>query len=119
MHKQKGLSLISLILISAVLIAVAVVGMKVTPAVIEYYTILKHVKAISASGEAKGSVADVRKAYERRAVVEETPSIGPQDLDISKEGNQLVIAFAYSKKIHLFHNVSLHIDFEGSSAPGR
>lgn len=119
MNKQKGLSLISLILVSAVLIAVAVVAMKVTPAVIEYYTILKHVKAISASGEAKGSVADVRKAYERRAVVEETPSVGPQDLDISKEGNQLVISFAYTKKIHLFHNVSLSIDFEGSSAPGR
>lgn len=119
MKKQKGLTLISLIFVGTLVVVLAVIGMKVTPAVIEYYTILKHVKAIVASGEGKGTVADVRKAYERRAVVEETPSIGPSDLDVSKEGNQLVISFAYSKKIPLASNVSLLIDFEGSSSPGR
>lgn len=116
MKKQKGLSLIGLLLVSTVLIVVAVLGMKVAPHVIEYFTIMKHVKAIAASGEGQGSVADVRKAYERRAVVEDTPSVGPKDLDISKEGNQLVISFAYEKKIHLFHNVSLCINFEGNSS---
>jgi hypothetical protein len=119
MKKQKGLSLISLIFVGGVAIALAIVAMKVTPTVIEYFTIVKHIKAIVASGENKGSVADVRKAYELRQAVDDTPSVGPGDLDISKEGNQIVISFAYSKKIHLAGNVSLLIDYEGSSLPGR
>ncbi|MBL8501997.1 MAG: DUF4845 domain-containing protein [Rhodocyclaceae bacterium] len=113
-NQQKGLSLLGLILISVVLIAVAVVGMKVVPSVIEYYTIIKHVKSIAGSGAA--TVAEVRVAYDRQASVDETPSIAGADLDITKEGNQLVIFFEYAKKIHIMGNVSICIDYAGSSS---
>lgn len=114
MRKQKGLSLISLILISAVLIGVAVVGMKVAPSVMEYYTIVKHIKTIANSGAT--TVAEVRNAYDRQATVDETPSIAGADLEITKEGNQLVISFEYAKKIHIAGNVSICIDYSGSSS---
>jgi len=39
------------------------------------------------------------------------------DLDISKEQGEVVIAFAYSRKIPLFGNVSLCLDFEGGTRP--
>ncbi len=42
-------------------------------------------------------------------------AITAQDLDISKEGNDVVIGFAYPKKIPLFSNVSLLIEFAGTS----
>ena len=42
-------------------------------------------------------------------------AISSQDLDISKDGGDLVIAFAYPKKVKLFGNVSLLFEFEGSS----
>ncbi len=54
MKKQQGLSLIGMILVSAVVIGLAVVGMKVVPSVIEYYTIVKHIKAIANSGASTG-----------------------------------------------------------------
>lgn len=116
MRKQQGVSLIGLILTAAVVIGLAVVGMKVVPAVIEYFTIMKHIKAIVASGEARSSVAEVRKSYERRAAVEDTPSVSSADLDVSKSGNDLVIAFAYSKKVPIAGNVSICIDFSGSTS---
>jgi hypothetical protein len=112
--RQRGLSLIGMILASVAAIGLAILGMKVTPAVIEYYTILKHVKTIANSGAA--TVSEVRNAYDRQAAVDETPSIAGADLEITKEGNQLVISFAYSKKIPLAGNVSLLIDFAGSSS---
>jgi hypothetical protein len=40
------------------------------------------------------------------------------DLEISKDGGDTVISFAYTKKIPLFANVSLLIDFAASSSPG-
>lgn len=114
MKGQKGLSLIGMLLVSAVVIGIAVVGMKVVPSVIEYYTIVKHVKTIAGSGAA--TVAELRNAYDRQATVDETPSITGADLDITKEGNQVVIYFEYSKKIHIAGNVSILIDYAGSSS---
>jgi hypothetical protein len=114
MRKQQGLSLVSLILVSAVVIGVAVVGMKVAPSVIEYYTVIKHIKRIAGSGAA--TVAEVRSAYERQSAIDDTPSITGADLEITKEGNQIVISFEYAKKIHIAGNVSICIDYAGSSS---
>ncbi len=112
--QQRGLSLISLILVSAIVIGVAVVGMKVVPSVIEYYTIVKHIKTIANSGAS--TVAEVRNAYDRQASVDETPSLTGAELDVTKEGNQIVISFEYAKKIHIAGNVSICIDYTGSSS---
>ena len=38
------------------------------------------------------------------------------DLDITKDGSGLVIAFAYRKEMSLVANVGLYIDFAASSA---
>ncbi|MBS3916486.1 MAG: DUF4845 domain-containing protein [Sulfuritalea sp.] len=114
MKKQKGLSLIGMLLVSAALIGVAVVGMKVVPSVMEYYTILKHVKTIAGSGAS--TVAEVRSAFDRHANIDDTSSITGADLDITKEGNQIVIYFEYAKKIHIAGNVSILIDYAGSSS---
>ena len=113
-NQQRGLSLISLILVSAIVIGVAVVGMKVVPSVIEYYTIVKHIKTIANSGAS--TVAEVRNAYDRQASVDETPSLTGAELDVTKEGNQIVISFEYAKKIHIAGNVSICIDYAGSSS---
>ena len=42
----------------------------------------------------------------------------PGELDISKEGGEVVISVAYAKKVPLFANVALCIDFVASTAPG-
>ena len=116
-NKQAGLSLIGLILISAVLIFVSIMFMKVVPALIDYYTILADIKAVSKyTSLREGGVAPVRAAYRKRMEVSLVKEIGPDDLDISKEGNDIVISFAYSKKIHLIANASLLLDFEGNTA---
>jgi Tfp pilus assembly protein PilV len=112
--QQQGLSLLGLILVSAVVIGVAVVGMKVVPSVIEYYTVVKHIKTIANSGAT--TVAEIRSAYDRQASVDDTPSITSADLEITKEGNQVVISFEYTKKIHIAGNVSLLIEYAGSSS---
>ena len=71
---------------------------------------------MSQSSDLKGStVADVRKAFERHQAIDDFTAIGPQDLEIAKDGGELVISFAYEKRVPLFYNVSLLIDFAGSS----
>jgi hypothetical protein len=115
--QQRGMTLLGLLLIGFVLIIVSVVGMKVVPEYIEYYAILKNVKAVAGDPGLKGAgVADIRLAYAKRANIDQISSVTHQDIDITKDAGQVVISFAYAKKIPLVANISLVIDFEGSSA---
>jgi hypothetical protein len=41
--------------------------------------------------------------------------IKANDLDITKEGDKIVISYAYQKKIPILDNVSLVIDFAGTT----
>jgi hypothetical protein len=115
-RKQRGVSMTALLLILVVIIFGAIGGMKIAPAYTEYFSVKKAVTDIATSGEARsGTVADVRKAFDRRALVDDIKVIGGQDLDVTKEGGEVVVSFAYPKQVQLFSNISLLIEFSGSS----
>lgn len=117
MKYQRGLSLNALVLGGAVLALISLLAMKAIPPWIEYGNLVKAVKGTAADSSLKAAtVANVRAAFTRRADMDDVKSITAQDLDITKEGGELVISFKYEKKVPLFHNVSLLFDFEGSSA---
>ena len=117
-RRQHGMSAIGILIVLILVVFVALIGMRVTPAYIEYFTIKKAVAAISESGELRGaSPAEVRKAFEMRQAIDDFSSVQPRDLEITREGGNLVISFAYEKKVPLFYNVSLLINFAGSSSP--
>ena len=115
---QRGVSFLVILLIAVVLALAAVGAMKVGPAYSEFMTAKKTVFAIVAGEARGGSVNDIRKAFDRRASVDNITVISAQDLDITKDGGEIVIAFAYTKKVPLFANVSLAIDFAASTSPG-
>jgi hypothetical protein len=117
-QRQRGLGFAGLLVLLIAIVFVAIIGMKLVPAYIEYFTIKKAVTGMVQSGELRGgSVADVRKAFDRRAAVDDITAISPADLEITKDGNEIVISFAYEKRIPLFYNISVLIDFAGSSRP--
>ncbi len=115
MNNQRGVALSGLLFWGVIIAVVAMLGVKVAPEVIDFYKIKKSVKSTAANATDK-TVAEIRVAYSKYAEVEHIKTITPADLDISKEGNDIVIAFSYEKRIPLFANVSLLIDFQGSSS---
>lgn len=117
MKKQSGVSLVSLVVVCIFLALVAVVGMKIVPEVIEYFSIVKVAKATAQDPvNRNASVADIRRSFDKRGEIDSIKAINGTDLDISKDGSDIVIAFAYTKKIPLYGPVSLLIDFENSTA---
>ncbi len=113
-RRQSGVTLIGLLFWAVLISSVALLAMKVFPAVSEYRTILTMVNKISESG---GSTApEISAAFERAASVEYgVTSITAKDLDVTKEDEKVVIRFAYDKEIPLFEPVYLLIKFEGRS----
>lgn len=111
--RQRGITLVGLIFVMAVLGAIGVLGLKVVPTVVEYYSIKKAV----ASARTAGSTApEIRAAFDRQTDVGYIDSISGKDLEISKNGDQIEISFAYPKKIPLFGPASLLIEYAGSTA---
>lgn len=100
--------------IGIIIVFVAIGGLKIAPAYIEYFTVKKAIVGV-AQTTGKGTVGEVRQAFDRRAQIDDIDVISAKDLEITKEGNDIVISFAYPKRIPLFGNVSVVIEFAASS----
>ncbi len=112
--KQRGISLIGLIMGLFVLIIVALFAMKLVPSFLEYRAMRGAIQAI-AQERGSASVADIRRAFDARSAIDDFTTVKAQDLEITKEGNQVVIAFAYRKEVPLFAGVGMYIDYAASS----
>lgn len=115
MKHQRGVALSGLIFWGIVIALTAVLGMKVAPTYLEYFKILKDAKATVAKSGPESTVVDIRKTFDRFAEIDML-EFSSKQLDVSKQNGRIVIEFAYEKRIPLFANVSLLIDYQGSTA---
>jgi hypothetical protein len=111
-RRQRGLSLVGLIFIGLIVVGLLALGFKLVPVVIEYIAIERAVQKIKNEGS---TVRDIQAAFEKHRTIDDITSITSQDLDITKEGDRIVISYAYQKKIPILDNVSLVIDFSGTT----
>ena len=113
-NRQRGLSLMGLIFGAVILIFVLLLGMKTLPPWLEYFTAKKFISQI-AQEQRGGTILDIRKAWQLKTAIEDVPSVSDKDLEITKEGGEVVISFAYRKEVPLFANVGVYMDFAASS----
>jgi type II secretory pathway pseudopilin PulG len=114
MGREAGVSLSGLIVVLAVLGAAALVAMKVFPAWIEYRAVKNAIVAAKAAG---GGTREIQQAFTRNAEINDITAIGSKDLVITRDKGQAEVSFAYEKRIPLAGNVSLLIDFAGTTDP--
>lgn len=112
LQSQRGVSMLGILLICTVIVLAAIGALKIVPAYMEYGTIKK---AVAGSKDGAKTVADVQRNFERRAQVDDISAITSKDLEITKEGNNIVVSFKYDKKIPMFQNLSVLLEFSGSS----
>jgi hypothetical protein len=111
---QHGISLMGLIMGSVILIACAMIGIKLAPSYIEFFAIKKAVTAI-AQEKSTASVAEIRKSFDARAAIDDITTVKGSDLEVTKEGGQVVINAGFRKEIPLAGNLGVYINFLASS----
>lgn len=111
--RQRGMSLTTLIVLVIIVGAIAVLGMKIVPSVIEYYSIKK---ALVAAKEAGSTEREIRNSFDRLASATYIDTLKGSDLEITRVDGGLEVSFEYQKKIPLVGPASLVIDFEGTTA---
>ena len=109
--RQRGITFIGLIFVGAVLAITGVVAAQVFPTVLEYQTV---VKAVNKASEG-ATVAEVRMIFDKAAAIDNISSITGGDLEVTKDGDKVVVSFAYQREIHLAGPAYLTLKYAGRS----
>ena len=116
--QQRGLSMIGFLFVAVVLVAMAMLAMKLVPAYMEFFSVKKILNTMGQESDlrSKGN-AEIRNDFARRANVGYTTVVKPSDLTIDRSQGVPVISADYAFRTKLFGNVSLVVDFSASSDP--
>lgn len=112
-RRQQGISLTGLILTLGIIVLMAILAAKVVPTIIEFSSIKK---AIVYAKQSAKTVREIQTAFDKQAEVGYFDAVRGKDLSIVKNGEDLEVSFAYTKKIPLFGPASLLLEYAGTTA---
>lgn len=114
---QRGLTLFGLLFWALLIGFGGYVLVRVLPTVNEYFTIKRAVDQIAAANPS--TVAEARQSFDRQKDLEYSISaLSGKDLEVTKENDRVVLAFAYDKEVPIIGPVYILIKYEGRSKPG-
>lgn len=108
---QRGLTFLGLLIVGILLALAGVVFAQMVPTYIEFLAVEKAAQKASDGT----TVAEVRNIFDKAATIDNITSITGRDLEISKQGDRVVVAFAYDREIHLVGPAYLVMKYTGSS----
>jgi hypothetical protein len=111
--KQRGISFIGLVFVGGILAFAGVIGAQVAPTLIEYQAITKAAKKAAAEGT---TPQDVRAVFDKASAIDDFKAVTGKDLNVEKQGDKVVVSFAYNKEIHLGGPAYLLLKYEGNTA---
>jgi hypothetical protein len=109
--RQRGITFFGLIFVGVVLAMAGVVAAQVFPTVVELNAVQK---AVSKAAEGQ-SVAEIRSIFDKQATIDDIKSITGKEIDVSKEGDKVVVSFSYQREIHLTGPAFLTLKYAGRS----
>lgn len=114
--KQRGATLLGMLVVGIAVVFVALFAMKIAPIYIEYWSVSKVMKAMAGDPSLSSMTpAEVRASFDRRASIDNIKAVTGKDLEISKEGGTTTATATWSQTQKLFGNLSVVADFTAST----
>jgi hypothetical protein len=113
--RQRGLSLIGFLFVTAVVLVVALLGFRVIPAYIEYFSVQKALQGALADSTDL-TAADVRKLLDRRFNADYIDSVRAADVQVTRSNNVTTASVSWESRLHLVSNASLVLEFDASAS---
>lgn len=111
MRKQRGVSLLGVLVIGFMVGFALLLGFKLVPAYTEYFS-AKKVLAALVNEQRNSGPEEIRKAFDRHATIDDIKSFKADDLDIEQSKEGLGISVAYDNTVPLFANIYVLIKFQ-------
>ena len=114
-RRQRGLSIIGFIFVTAVVMLAAMIGFRMVPAYIEAFTVQKVMADTLQKSKDGFSLYQFRRDFDLKAAADYIDSVKGSDIEVAKEGNALVASASWQRVLHLVGNVSLLLDFDATA----
>ena len=115
--KQSGMTFIGLVLVIAAIVFLAIIGMKVVPAYIEFSSVKSAIKYIANNAAfATMSKKEIASAFDKSASAGYITVIKGADLIIEKTATGNVVTADYQVTLPIVANASILLDFNATSA---
>ena len=114
--KQKGATLLGMLIVAALLVFVAIVAMKIVPAYLEFMSVKKVLRAMNQEPLNTMSSKEIKDAFSKKASMDYITVVNGSDLNIEKnENGGVAVSVDYQVVKPVMGNVSVLIDFSASS----
>lgn len=115
--RQSGLTILGFLLVAAVVVIFAMVGFRVTPSYIEYYSVKRALDdTMRGSGADPNNPAAFRAELTRRLQTSYVENVKASDAIVTRQGSQVVAELAWERRLHMFGNASILLEFEATAA---
>lgn len=111
--RQRGATLIGMIVIVAIIGLGLYAGIRLTPLYMEYMAVVRALDQTAKEGVgASVSPNQLRQSLDRRWTIEDIKSIQPKDIEIKRVGEGYSMRAWYRAEAPFVSNVSLVVDFD-------
>ena len=113
--RQAGLTIVGFVLVAAVVMTIAMIGFRVLPSYIEYFSVEKTLKQTLLNSRDGVTPNEFRRDFDLKASANYIDSVRGTDVELTREGNELIASASWTTTLHLVGNVSLLLEFEASA----
>lgn len=109
--RQRGITFFGLLFNAAILAMIGVVAAQVFPTYVEYMAVGRAVES-ARNGQ---TPAEARELFDKSATINDIKTITGKDIEVTKEGEKVVVSFAYQREVHLVGPAYLTLKYAGRS----
>ena len=114
--KQRGLTIIGFLLLAAVVVIFAMVGFRVIPSYIEYYSVKKALDETMRGGNVDpNNLAAFRAELARRLQTSYVEEVKAADAIVQRAGTPIPAELAWERRLHMIGNAYILLEFEVNS----
>ncbi len=113
---QAGLTIFGFVLVAAVVIFFAMVGFRVVPSYVEYYSVKKSLEDTMRSGNVDpNNLQGFRAELARRLQTSYVENVKAADVIVQRSGSQITAELTWERRLHMFGNAYILLEFEVTS----
>lgn len=116
LYRQRGMSLLGMLFVSALIVLVAITAMRIVPVYTEFMTVKKVLKAMQQDPLDTMTPKQIKDAFDKRVSIDYVSIVNGDDLSISRtDSGATVVSVEYQVVKPLAGNMSVLMDFSASS----
>jgi hypothetical protein len=115
MRRERGLTIVGFVFVAVVVVTVALIGFRVMPAYVEYYSVQKALET-ALEESPTGNIAEIRRAFDRKISAGYVESVRPTDIQVSRQGNAITASIAWQRVLHMIGNASILLEFDATAS---